>query len=143
MFGPKGCGKSCFINRLIKKGEIEISPETDRHICINKIRYCDINYSSKYPKNFNTHYKPRCLSVVNFLKIWLKSEQIPLYRYQAQQEKYFILQEVCASDQEEILERGGDCDLAIVLYDTSRQDSFSKAVEIQERLDVPSVFIGG
>ncbi|KAL5259025.1 hypothetical protein ACHWQZ_G009481 [Mnemiopsis leidyi] len=100
VFGPKGCGKSCFINRLIKKGEIEISPETDRHICINKIRY------------------------------------------QAQQEKYFILQEVCASDQEEILERGGDCDLAIVLYDTSRQDSFSKAVEIQERLDVPSVFIG-
>ena len=49
---------------------------------------------------------------------------------------------MCASDQEEILERGGDCDLAIVLYDTSRQDSFSKAVEIQERLDVPSVFIG-
>ena len=39
VFGPKGCGKSCFINRLIKKGEIEISPETDRHICINKIRY--------------------------------------------------------------------------------------------------------
>ena len=38
VFGPKGSGKSCFINRLIRKGEIEISPETDRHICINKIR---------------------------------------------------------------------------------------------------------
>ena len=34
------------------------------------------------------------------------------------------------------------CDLAIVLYDTTKPDCFEKAVEIQMQIDVPSVFIG-
>ena len=38
VFGHEHSGKTCFINRLIKKEEIEISPLIDRHTCISKIR---------------------------------------------------------------------------------------------------------
>eukprot|EP00116_Pleurobrachia_bachei_P003593 sb/3463855/ len=108
VFGPPGCGKSCFVNALIRKTEIEISPDTGRHICINRIRF------------------------------------------QAQQEKFLILKEVTVDpidglgqpSQQELLDKGGDCDLAVILYDTSQSDSFAQAVEMQNQMIVPSVFIG-
>ena len=61
------------------------------------------------------------------------------------EEKFLILQEVPhESDfQTDLLEKGGgDCDLAIILYDTTQKDSFRKAVEIQHDIDRPTVFIG-
>jgi len=100
VFGADRTGKTCFVNRLIRKSEHEITAETDSHICINKIRF-------------------------------------------QQQERLLILREIPfnSETQKEMLDNGGDCDLAIVLYDSTKYDSFATAVDIQSYLEVPTVFV--
>lgn len=47
VFGADRTGKTCFVNRLIRKSEHEITAETDSHICINKIRCAPNEYKAQ------------------------------------------------------------------------------------------------